>query len=536
MKQYKGKIASEGVAMGPAFSIKKRENVIEKRYTDDVCRESGRFADAREQAKEQIHNLYRKALEDVGESEAAIFETHVIMIDDEEYVRAVLEEINRQRVVAEYAVAAVSNNFAMIFEAMEDEYMKSRAADIKDISQIIIEKLQNEESSFKMPEPSVIVADDLMPSEIMGIEKNNILAIVLRQGSTNAHAAILARNMDIPAIIGVDIDEIQNGTILLADGYKGLVCENPDEKEQESYRERKRLNEERRRQLMELKNSETATKSGKKMNLYANIGTVADLVEVMRYGAEGIGLFRSEFLYLKSTDYPTEESQYDAYKTVVETMAGKPVIIRTMDIGGDKKLEYLKIDKENNPALGYRALRICFEDIELFKTQLRALYRASAFGNMSIMFPMVTSVWEVQKIKQIIEEVKSELSAKGQAYGNPDIGIMVETPAAVMIADELAAEVDFFSIGTNDLTQYTLAVDRQNEKVDKYYDSHHPAVLKMIKMVADSGHKAGIWVGICGELASDITLTKTFLEMGIDELSVSPIMILPVREKIRELN
>ena len=482
----------------------------------------------------ELKALYDKAVKEVGEANAAIFEVHQMMLEDEDYLDSICNIIAVQSVNAEFAVATTGDNFARMFADMDDDYMKERAADVKDISERVIRILSRKEETVHADdeEKYIIAADDLAPSETIQLERERVLAFVTRQGSTNSHTAILARTMNIPALVSAAIPKGVNGKYAIIDGFKGILILDPEEEILKEY-EKKQQNEKKRQELLQqLKGKPTVTKGGKEIKLYANIGEVKDLGAVLQNDAAGIGLFRSEFLYLQSDHFPTEEEQFQAYKTVAEVMAGKKVIIRTLDIGADKQIDYFGLDREDNPALGYRAVRICLNRPEIFKTQLRALLRASMFGNISIMVPMIASVWEVKKVKEIMEEVKAELSAEGLPYKEVEFGVMIETPAAVMIADDLAKEVDFFSIGTNDLTQYTLAIDRQNAKLDRFYDSHHPAVLKMIQMVIDSAHEEGIWAGICGELGADLTLTETFVKMGIDELSVSPAMVLPVRNKI----
>ena len=481
--------------------------------------------------------LYEKAMKEVGEINAAIFEVHQMMLEDPDYVDSVYHIIRSQGVNAEYAVASTGDNFAEIFAAMDDDYMRERAADVKDISNRLIEVLQgNEQGEIHTEEPVILFAEDLAPSETVQLDKSKVLSFVTHLGSTNSHTAILARTMNIPAIIGVDYPQDVDGKMGIVDGYTGKVYIDPPFSLMEEYQQKKEKDEEKKRLLLQLKGKENITLDGKKINLYANIGGVSDVAAVLANDAGGIGLFRSEFLYLESKDYPTEEEQFSAYKTVAEKMAGKKVIIRTLDIGADKQVDYFHLGKEENPAMGYRAIRICLDRPEIFKTQLRAIYRASYYGTLAIMFPMIISVDEVRQIKKMVETVKEELAKEQIPFKEVELGIMIETPAAALMSEELAKEVDFFSIGTNDLTQYTLAIDRQNQKLDNIYDPHHPAVLKLLKMVVENGHKEGCWVGICGELGADTTLTETFLKMGFDELSVSPSMILKVREKIRSID
>ena len=529
-----GKSVFGGIAIGRLSIYNKKENRVKREKITDVEAEITRFTDAKETAKEQLKGFYEKAVKEVGEVNAAIFEVHQMMLDDLDYVESITNMIRTQEVNAEFAVASTGDNFSKMFAAMDDDYMKERAADVKDISNRVISILQNAENgSVTGEEPVILLADDLAPSETVQLDKSKVLSFVTRHGSTNSHTAILARTMNIPALIGIDFSEDVNGKMGIVDGYTGKLYIEPDEETMKKYEAKKAEDENKKRLLLELKGKENVTLDGKKINLYANIGGVADVANALSNDAGGIGLFRSEFLYLESEDYPTEEAQFAAYKTVAENMAGKKVIIRTLDIGADKQVDYFHMEKEENPAMGYRAIRICLDRPEIFKTQLRAIYRASYYGTISIMFPMIISVKEVKRIKEIVAEVKAELTAEGIPFKDCELGIMIETPAAVMISDLLAEEVDFFSIGTNDLTQYTLAIDRQNPKLDSFYDSHHEAILRMLQMVVDNGHKHGCWVGICGELGADTTLTSTFLKMGFDELSVSPAMILRVREEIR---
>ena len=529
-----GKSVFGGIAIGRLSIYNKKENQVKREKITDVEAEITRFTDAKETAKEQLKGFYEKAVKEVGEVNAAIFEVHQMMLDDLDYVESITNMIRTQEVNAEFAVASTGDNFSKMFAAMDDDYMKERAADVKDISNRVISILQNAENGSVTGEgPVILLADDLAPSETVQLDKSKVLSFVTRHGSTNSHTAILARTMNIPALIGIDFSEDVNGKMGIVDGYTGTLYIEPDEEIMKKYEAKKAEDENKKRLLLELKGKENVTLDGKKINLYANIGGVADVANALSNDAGGIGLFRSEFLYLESEDYPTEEAQFAAYKTVAENMEGKKVIIRTLDIGADKQVDYFHMEKEENPAMGYRAIRICLDRPEIFETQLRAIYRASYYGTISIMFPMIISVKEVKRIKEIVAEVKAELTAEGIPFKDCELGIMIETPAAVMISDLLAEEVDFFSIGTNDLTQYTLAIDRQNPKLDSFYDSHHEAILRMLQMVVDNGHKHGCWVGICGELGADTTLTSTFLKMGFDELSVSPAMILRVREEIR---
>lgn len=535
MEKVNGKSILKGIAIGKILFYRKGEQSVKRVKVEDTGAEVRRYEQARETAVRQLNELYQKAVKEVGEVNAAVFEVHAMMVEDGDYVDSIVNIIETQQVNAEYAVAATGDNFSKMFAEMDDDYFKARAADVKDISERIVNILSGKESGEGIgEEPVIVVADDLAPSETVQMDKEKLLAFVTRHGSANSHTAILARTMNIPALIGVDIREEWDGKMAVVDGYAGTLYVNPDEGTLDSMRLRQEEDEKAKNLLQSLKGKEDVTLDGRKIKLYANIGGVKDVASVLANDAAGIGLFRSEFLYLEAEDYPSEESQFLAYKTVAENMAGKKVIVRTLDIGADKQIGYFNLEHEDNPAMGYRAIRICLDRVDIFKTQLRALLRASAFGNIAIMYPMIISVDEVRKIKEIVESVKKELEADGIRYGDVEQGIMIETPAAVMISDLLAEEVDFFSIGTNDLTQYTLAIDRQNMKLDNIYDSHHPAVLRMIQMTVENGHKHGCWVGICGELGADLTLTQTFLEMGIDELSVSPSCVLPVRKNIRE--
>ena len=537
MITIEGKSVFGGVSIGKLMFYKRNEKVIRRTHVDDVDAEWKRFEEAKNTAIDQLKDLYDKAIEDVGEANAMIFEIHQMMLDDLDYLESIEGIIRTQSVNAEYAVSTTADNFAQMFASMDDEYMRGRAADVKDISERLVSVLNGaSRQQMDADEPVIVMAVDLAPSETVQMDKDKVLSFVTTQGSVNSHTAILARTMSIPALIGVDmpLDAELEGKFAIVDGDNGTVYIDPSEDVLAQMQEKKEQAEEKKQLLQQLKGKETITKDGKKIKLYANIGNSKDLAMVLQNDAEGIGLFRSEFLYLEKEDYPTENEQFMVYKMVAETMAGKQVIIRTLDIGADKQCDYFNMDPEDNPALGYRAIRICLTRPEVFKTQLRALYRASAFGNISIMYPMITSVWEVKQIKKIVEEVKEELRAQNIEFGEVAQGIMIETPAAVMISRELAKEVDFFSIGTNDLTQYTLAIDRQNPKLDDFYDAHHPAVLKMIHMVAQNAHAEGIWAGICGELGADLELTEQFLQMGIDELSVSPGRILPIRKIVRE--
>lgn len=538
MITLEGKSVFGGVAIGKIQFYKRNEITIKRTRVEDVEAEVERFQNAKAKTLELLKGLYEKALEDVGEANAMIFEAHQLMLEDPDYVESIENIIRTQDVNAEYAIGATADNFAAIFEAMDDAYMQGRAADVRDVSERLLQALSSQnETIMVMDEPVIIAADDLVPSETVQLDKEKVLSFVTMYGSANSHTAILARTMNIPAVIGLGeaLKEEYDGKVAIVDGVDGKVYIDPDEETMASMQKKQKKDQEQKELLNQLKGKENVTKSGQKVNVYANIGNLADVGAVLKNDAGGIGLFRSEFLYLESDTYPTEEQQFAVYKKVAETMAGKKVIIRTLDIGADKQVDYFKLDKEDNPALGYRAIRICLTRPEIFKTQLRALYRASAYGQISIMFPMIISVAEVKKIKEIVEEVKAELRTEGAAFREDvELGIMIETPAAVMVSRELAKEVDFFSVGTNDLTQYTLAIDRQNQKLEDFYDSHHPAVLAMIRMAAESAHAEGKWIGICGELGADVTLTETFLNMGIDELSVAPGMVLKVRQKIRE--
>lgn len=537
MEKYTGKSIFKGIAIGKILFYQKGEQPVKRVKIEDTAEQIKRYEDARAKAAEQLQELYEKALKEVGEANAAVFEVHQMMLEDDDYIDSVVNIIETQQVNAEFAVATTGDNFAKMFAEMEDDYFKARAADVKDISERMVNILSGNESGGALgDEPVIVVAEDLAPSETVQMDKEKLLAFVTRLGSANSHTAILARTMNIPALIEVDIKEEWNGKMAVVDGYTGTFYIDPDEETLKKMQEKKEEDIKARELLQELKGKEDITVDGKHIKLYANIGGVKDVTSVLANDAAGIGLFRSEFLYLEADNYPDEEAQFQAYKTVAENMAGKKVIVRTLDIGADKQVDYFNLDHEENPAMGYRAIRICLDRRDIFRTQLRALLRASAYGNIGIMYPMIISVDEVKEIKKIVESIKAELTEKGIEYGEVEQGIMIETPAAVMISDLLAEEVDFFSIGTNDLTQYTLAIDRQNSKLDNIYDSHHPAVLRMIQKTIENGHKAGCWVGICGELGADMTLTETFLKMGIDELSVSPTFVLPIRKLIREMS
>ena len=537
MEKYTGKSIFKGIAIGKILFYQKGEQPVKRVKVEDTAEQIKRYEDARAKAAEQLQGLYEKALKEVGEANAAVFEVHQMMLEDDDYIDSVVNIIETQQVNAEFAVATTGDNFAKMFAEMEDDYFKARAADVKDISERMVNILSGNESGGALgDEPVIVVAEDLAPSETVQMDKEKLLAFVTRLGSANSHTAILARTMNIPALNEVDIKEEWNGKMAVVDGYTGTFYIDPDEETLKKMQEKKEEDIKARELLQELKGKEDITVDGKHIKLYANIGGVKDVTSVLANDAAGIGLFRSEFLYLEADNYPDEEAQFQAYKTVAENMAGKKVIVRTLDIGADKQVDYFNLAHEENPAMGYRAIRICLDRRDIFRTQLRALLRASAYGNIGIMYPMIISVDEVKEIKKIVESIKAELTEKGIEYGEVEQGIMIETPAAVMISDLLAEEVDFFSIGTNDLTQYTLAIDRQNSKLDNIYDSHHPAVLRMIQKTIENGHKAGCWVGICGELGADMTLTETFLKMGIDELSVSPTFVLPIRKLIREMS
>lgn len=537
MQVFRGKSAFSGIAIGRIKVYSKGEQQIKRIKVEDTDQEMRRYQQAKEEAVSQLKGLYDKAVREVGEANAAIFEIHQMMLEDDDYNESVENIIKTQKVNAEYAVGVTSDNFSQMFATMDDDYMKERAIDVKDVSERILSILNGgSKSTVDSDEPVIILADDLAPSETVQLDKDMILSFVTVHGSVNSHTAILARTMGIPALIGTEIplDESVDGKLAIVDGMNGIVYVEPEDDILTQMREKQKAETEKKELLKQLKGRENVTLDGKKIMLYANIGNIKDLAMVLQNDAGGIGLFRSEFIYLEKDNFPSEEEQFQIYRTVAETMAGKRVIIRTLDIGADKQCDYFDLKHEENPAMGVRAIRICLTQVEVFKTQLRALYRASAYGNIAIMYPMITSLWEVKRIQEIVSEVKAELEQQNIRHGNPQQGIMIETPAAVMVSEELAREVDFFSIGTNDLTQYTLAVDRQNEELDAFYDAHHPAVLRMIKMVVDNAHKAGIWAGICGELGADLDLTKDFLKMGVDELSVSPGRILPIRKIILE--
>ena len=538
MKKYSGKGVYGAIAIGKISVLKKNDAAVTRVHVEDAAAEKARVKKAKQAAAEQLQAIHDKALKEVGEANAQIFEIHIMMLEDEDYNESIANIIDTQQVNAEYAVAVTSDNFAEMFAAMDDAYMQARSADVRDISNRIIANLTGTaDSSAESCDSMIVCADDLAPSETVALDKDKVLAFVTAHGSSNSHTAILARNMNIPAVIGMGdefLTEISSGTPAIVDGYTGTVIVDPDEATVAEYTAKRTSDVEKKRLLQELKGKENVTVDGRKINIYANISGIDNIGAVLLNDAGGIGLFRSEFLYLENSDFPTEEQQFHAYKRVLESMAGKKVIIRTLDIGADKQVGYFGLKKEENPALGYRAIRICLTRPEIFKTQLRALYRASVYGNLGIMFPMITSVKEVERIKEICEEVKAELRSDGIEYSDKiELGIMIETPAAALISDRLAPMVDFFSVGTNDLTQYTLACDRQNPDIEEFIDTHHEAILRLIEMSAENAHKNGAWIGICGELAADTTLTERFLRMGIDELSVSPSFVLKVRDAVR---
>lgn len=539
MKKYLGKGVYGAIAIGKISVLKKCDAAVTRIHVEDTEKEKQRVTAAKELAAKQLTEIHEKALREVGETHAQIFEIHLMMLDDEDYNESIENIIDTQSVNAEYAVALTSDNFAEMFSSMDDAYMQARAADVRDISNRIIANLTGANAdNTATDEKSVICADDLAPSETVSLDKDKVLAFVTAHGSSNSHTAILARNMNIPAVIGVGdsfLSEIHEGDTAIVDGFTGEIIVSPDEQTLKTYTEKQRRDEEQKKLLQELKGKENVTLDGTKINVFANISGIDNIGAVLLNDAGGIGLFRSEFLYLENTDFPTEEQQFYAYKRVLESMAGKKVIIRTLDIGADKQVDYFGLKKEDNPALGLRAIRICLTRPEIFRTQLRALFRASVYGNLGIMFPMITSVSEVERIRAICEDVKAELKSEGIEYSDKtEIGIMIETPAAAIISDRLAPMVDFFSVGTNDLTQYTLACDRQNPEAEEFVDTHHEAILRLIEMSAQNAHKNGAWIGICGELAADTTLTETFLRMGIDELSVSPTFVLKVRDAVRK--
>ena len=533
-----GKSVLNGVAIGKIYLYKKQEYVLEQTQVDDVEAEIARFEAAKEKATQELDALYQKALTEAGEEQAMIFDVHKMMLDDGDYLDSIRGMIRDEKVNAEYAVSTTGDSFSAVFASMDDEYMKARSVDVLDISKRVVNVLAGiVEGGIASEVPVILLADDLSPSETVQLDKSKILAFVTKNGSANSHTAILARSMNIPALVKTDVALLEeyNGIQAVVDGIDGTFIINPDEETTQKMIRKKMDYEKERTELQKLIGKDNVTTDGRRINVYANIGNTQDVEKVLANDAGGIGLFRSEFIYLGRNDYPTEEEQFEIYKEVLSRMGGKKVIIRTLDIGADKQVDYFELPKEENPAMGYRAIRICLDRVNIFKTQLRAIYRASAFGTAAIMFPMIISVSEIRRIKEIVEEVKAELTREGISFNRVELGIMVETAAAVMISEELAKEVEFFSIGTNDLTQYTLAIDRQNQSLDNIYDSHHPAVLRMIQMTIENGHKGGAWVGICGELGSDTTLTKTFIDMGIDELSVSPTYVLGLRKAIREI-
>ena len=541
MREYTGKGVYGAIAVGKISIFKKQDTVIQRTSVTDTEAEKARVEAAKTASSEQLQAIYEKALKEVGETNAQIFEIHMMMLEDEDYNESIQNIIDTQKVNAEYAVSVTADNFAEMFSAMDDAYMQARAADVRDISDRIIANLTGTAAAQNTSSEKVIIcADDLAPSETVSLDKDKVLAFVTAHGSSNSHTAILARNMNIPAVIGVGSDflkEVQDGTEAIIDGFTGEIFVEPDETTRQRLLEKQKADEEKKRLLLELKGKENITKDGTKVNIYANIGSVDNIGAVLLNDAGGIGLFRSEFLYLENNDYPSEEQQFLAYKRVLESMAGKKVIIRTLDIGADKQVDYFHLKKEENPAMGCRAIRICLTRPEIFKTQLRALYRASIYGNLGVMFPMITSVSELEKILAICEKVKAELREQSVTYSDTmELGIMIETPAAAIISDRLAPMVDFFSVGTNDLTQYTLACDRQNPDIEPFIDTHHEAILRLIEMSAKNAHANGAWIGICGELAADTTLTETFLRMGIDELSVSPAFVLKVRDAVRNVD
>ena len=539
MQIYNGKSVFGGIAIGKISVYQKKEQQVKRVKIDDPEQEMARYEKAKAEGIKQLQRLYDKALREVGEANAAIFEVHQMMMEDDGYNESVENIIRSQGVNAEYAVATTGDNYAQMFSAMDDDYMRERAADVRDISERLLTILNGEETgAVDADEPKIIVAEDLAPSETVQLDKDKVLSFVTVKGSLNSHTAILARTMAIPALVNtsVSLESEMDGRLGIVDGANGTFYVDPDEATLAEMKKRQEEDLSRKQLLLTLKGKENVTLDGQKVMLYANIGNIKDLATVIQNDAGGIGLFRSEFIYLEKEDFPTEEEQFQIYRQVAQTMAGKRVIIRTLDIGADKQCDYFHMEHEENPALGCRAIRICLTRPEIFKTQLRALFRASAFGKIAIMYPMITSVQEVRKIKEIVEEVKAELTSQGVEFGNPEQGIMIETPAAAIISDDLAKEVDFFSIGTNDLSQYTMAIDRQNPQLDLFFDPHHPAVLRMISLVVENAHKAGIWAGICGELGADQSLTKEFLAMGVDELSVSPGSILPLRKIILETN
>jgi phosphotransferase system enzyme I (PtsI) len=538
MRCFSGKSVYQGIVSGPVVVLNKKALQVEYRTDADVQQELERLQAACRESKEQLRHLYQKARKEAGEDSAAIFEVHQMLLEDEDYLEDIHRRIREEQVNAEYAVSSTGAYFYQMFDAMEDEYMKARAADIRDISDRIVRNLTgNAEMDLDWTQPSILVADDLTPSETVRMDKDKILAFVTIHGSANSHTAILARTMNIPALIGVplDLETIRNGMAAVVDGFEGRVIFEPDDETVGDAMRRMGEEQEKRRLLEQLKGKDNVTRDGRRIEIYANAGSIGDIEHAIENDAGGVGLFRSEFLYLGRNDFPSEEEQYEAYRQAVQKMEGRNVIIRTLDIGADKQADYFRLGKEENPAMGYRAIRICLEQPDIFRTQLRALLRAAACGNLSVMYPMITSAEEVRQIRRIVAEVGEELKQAGIPYRIPEQGIMIETPAAVMVSDELAELSDFFSIGTNDLTQYTLAIDRQNPRLDRFYDPHHPAVLKMIRMTVENAHRHGKWAGICGELAADETLTETFIQMGVDELSVAPASVLKLRQVVRSI-
>lgn len=537
MEKYEGRAIFQRVAIGRIWYYAKEEQSIKRCHITDTQAEWQRYQQARQRAVEELETLYEKSLKEVGQVNAAIFEVHIMMLEDEDYNASVKNIIESQKVNAEYAVASTGDNFFRMFSEMEDDYFQARAADIRDISDRVVSVLSHREKKQDMgTEPMIIAARDLAPSETVQMDKSRMLGFVTELGSSNSHTAILARTMNIPALIGIPVKPEWNGRMAVIDGYHGTLYLDPDQETMERMRRRQQEDEEKARLLSQMKNKETITEDGRKIHLYANIGNTADVAAALENNAEGVGLFRSEFLYLERDTWPTEEEQFQSYRLAAEMMAGKKVIIRTLDIGADKQTGYFGLEQEENPAMGYRAIRFCLEHPDIFKTQLRAIFRASAYGDIAVMYPMVTSLEEVRQIKKLAQEVQEELRCQGISFEAVEQGIMIETPAAALISDLLAQEVDFFSIGTNDLSQYTMAIDRQNARLEPFFDPHHPAVLRLIQMVIENGHRGGCWVGICGELGADLELTRTFVDMGVDELSVAPGMVLAVRESIRSIN
>lgn len=536
MEIFEGRAISRGIAIGTLFFYSRNAKQVKRCRVEDPEAELARYDQAVRMAVEELEELYQKALKEVGEVHAEIFQAHRMMLEDEDYRDSVKTMILAQGVNAEYATAAAGDNFANMFQQMEDEYFQARAADVRDVTERVVALLLGERGDKTLPEFScILAAEDLAPSETVQMDKSRLLGFVTRAGSGNSHTAILARNMNLPAVSGIPVSAEWDGKTAVLDGDTGRLILEPDSEILQEMTKKQEQQCRQRELLQKYRGRESITASGKRIHLYANAGNLTDLVNAMENDAEGIGLFRSEFLYLEKKQFPTEEEQFQVYKTVGETMAGKKVIIRTLDIGADKQVDYFNLKQEENPAMGYRGIRICLEQPDIFKTQLRAIFRAGVYGNLSVMYPMITSLWEVQQIKKIVREVQKELEEAGIPWKELEQGIMIETPAAALISGELAGEVDFFSLGTNDLTQYTLAADRQNERLERFYDPHHPALLRLIAQVAENGHRGGCWVGICGELAGDLSMTEAFVRMGIDELSVSPSMVLPLRKRICEV-